>query len=47
MLEILVPVINKNQKLLMSTKPGRARKWIKSGKATPFFKNGIFHVRVT
>ena len=43
---MFVPVVNKNQNPLMPTKPSRARKWIKSGKATPFWKNGIFCVRL-
>ena len=30
----------------MPTKPSRARRWIKSGEATPFFKKGIFCVRL-
>ena len=30
----------------MPTKPSRARQWIKSGKATPFWKNGVFCVRL-
>lgn len=43
---MFVPVVDKNQNTLMPTKPSRARKWIKSGKATPFWKNGIFCVRL-
>ena len=30
----------------MPTKPSRARKWIKSGKATPFWCKGIFCIRL-
>lgn len=30
----------------MPTKPSRARRWIKSGKATPFWKRGVFCVRL-
>jgi len=30
----------------MPTKPSRARRWIKSGEATPFFRRGIFCVRL-
>lgn len=41
-----VPVVSLENKPLMPTIPSRARKWIKSGKATPFFKKGIFCVRL-
>ena len=41
-----VPVVDKNQNPLMPTTRARARKWIKSGKATPFWRNGIFCVRL-
>ena len=43
---MLVVVVDKNQTPLMPTKPSRARRWIQSGKATPFWKNGIFCVRL-
>ena len=43
---MFVPVVDKNQKPLMPTTPQRAGKWIKSGKATPFWKNGVFCVRL-
>ena len=43
---MLVPVVDKNQNPLMPTKPSRARRWIKAGKATPFWRNGIFCVRL-
>ena len=43
---MLVPVVDKNQHPLMPTKPSRARRWIQSDKATPFWKNGIFCVRL-
>ena len=46
LLTMLVPVVDKNQNPLMPTTPSRARKWIKSGKATPFWKNGVFCVRL-
>lgn len=41
-----VPVVDSNQIPLMPTTPKRAEKWIKSGKATPFWKRGIFCVRL-
>ena len=43
---MFVPVVDKNQKPLMPTKPSRARKWIRDKKATPFWKNGVFCVRL-
>jgi hypothetical protein len=43
---MFVPVVDKNQKPLMPTKPSRARRWIKEGKATPFWKRGVFCVRL-
>lgn len=43
---MFVPVVDRDQKPLMPTTPARARKWIKSGKATPFFKKGVFCVRL-
>ena len=43
---MFVPVVDKDQNPLMPTTPARAAKWIKSGKATPFWKNGIFCVRL-
>ena len=43
---MFVPVVDKNQNPLMPTTPERTGKWIKSGKATPFWKNGIFCVRL-
>ncbi|MDJ0589613.1 MAG: RRXRR domain-containing protein [Pleurocapsa sp. MO_226.B13] len=41
-----VPVVDSNQIPLMPTTAVRAAKWIKSGKATPFWKKGIFCVRL-
>lgn len=41
-----VPVVDYNQVPLMPTIPKRAACWINSGKATPFFKKGIFCVRL-
>lgn len=43
---LFIPVVDVNQKPLMPTTPSRARRWIKSGKATPFWKKGIFCVRL-
>jgi hypothetical protein len=43
---MFVPVVNQQQEPLMPTTPSRAKRWIKSGKATPFFKKGIFCVRL-
>ena len=42
----MVPVVSKTGEPLMPTKPSRARRWIKAGKATPFWKKGIFCVRL-
>jgi hypothetical protein len=41
-----VPVISIDQKPLMPTTPSRARKLIKQKEATPFFKLGIFCIRL-
>lgn len=41
-----VPVFDSNNRPLMPTKPQRADKWVKSGKATPFWKKGIWCVRL-
>jgi hypothetical protein len=46
LLTMLVPVVDRNQNPLMPTTPSRARRWIKSGKATPFWKKGVFCVRL-
>lgn len=43
---MFVPVVDKNQNPLMPTNPSRARRWIKVGKATPFWSNGILCVRL-
>jgi hypothetical protein len=40
-----VPVVYEG-KSLMPTKPARAGKWIKSGKATPFWNKGVFCIRL-
>ena len=41
-----VPVLSVERKPLMPTTPSRARRWIKEGKATPFYSKGIFCVRL-
>lgn len=43
---MFVPVVDSNNRPLMPTTPARAKRWIKSGKATPFFKKGVFCVRL-
>jgi hypothetical protein len=43
---LFVPVVDANQIPLMPTTPARARRWMESGKATGFFKKGIFCVRL-
>ena len=46
MSNICVPVVDQEQRPLMPTTPSRARRWIKSGKATTFWKGGLFCVRL-
>jgi len=43
---MFVPVVDAKQQPLMPTTPSRARRWIKEKKATPFWKRGIFCVRL-
>jgi hypothetical protein len=43
---MFVPVVDQNQHPLMSTTSSRARRWIKCGKATAFWKGGLFCVRL-
>lgn len=43
---MFVPVVNRQGQPLMPTLPSRARRWIKSGRATPFWKGGLFCVRL-
>jgi hypothetical protein len=43
---MFVPVLDQDQRPLMPTTPQRARRWIKSGRATPFWKGGIFCIRL-
>lgn len=45
-LKMFVPVVSKNQKQLMPTSCSRARRWIKNGRATPFWKLGVFCIRM-
>ncbi|MDJ0682446.1 MAG: RRXRR domain-containing protein [Xenococcaceae cyanobacterium MO_167.B52] len=41
-----VPVVDSNQVPLMPTSAARADRWIKNGKATPFWQKGIFCIRL-
>jgi len=43
---MFVPVLDRDQRPLMPTTPSRARRWLKSGKATAFWKGGLFCVRL-
>src|SRR5260370_41961363 len=43
---MFVPVVDHQHHPLMPTTPARARRWIQSGKATPFWKQGVFCVRL-
>ena len=43
---MFVPVVNMDNQPLMPTTPSRARRWILSRKATPFWKKGVFCVRL-
>src|SRR5215470_9863709 len=46
MSHICVPVVDQEHTPLMPTTPARARRWIRSGKATHFWKGGVFCVRL-
>ncbi len=46
MSHIFVPVVDQERTPLMPTTPARARRWIRSGKATGFWKGGFFCVRL-
>src|SRR5260221_1445701 len=46
MSHICVPVVDQERTSLMPTTPARARRWIRSGKATHFWKGGLFCVRL-
>lgn len=41
-----VPVFDLNNRPLMPTKKSRAIAWVKSRKATPFYKKGVWCVRL-
>lgn len=41
-----VPVFDSQNRPLMPTKPQRADRWVKSGRATPFWKKGIWCIRL-
>jgi hypothetical protein len=43
---MFVPVVDREGNPLMPTSPSRARRWIKEGEATPFFKRGVFCIRL-
>ena len=43
---MFVPVVDKDNNPLMPTTPSRARRWVKEKKATPFFKKGMYCVRL-
>lgn len=43
---MFVPVVNSENRPLMPTTPSRAKRWVKSGKATPFWKKGVWGVRL-
>jgi len=43
---MFVPVVDGTQQPVMPTTPARARRWIRQGRATPFWKGGVFCVRL-
>lgn len=43
---MFVPVVDQDQHPLMPTTSARARRWIRQGKATPFWKGGVWCVRL-
>ena len=43
---MFVPVVDKNQNPLMPMHAARARRFVRGGDATPFWKNGIYCVRL-
>ena len=46
MSHLFVPVVDQEHTPLMPTTPSRARRWIRSGKGTGFWKGGFFCVRL-
>lgn len=46
MTDIFIPVVDQHRHPLMPTTPARARRWVKSGKATSFWQAEIFCVRL-
>ncbi len=43
---MFVPVVDSENRPLMPATSSRAKRWIKPGKATPFWKKGVFCVRL-
>jgi len=43
---MFIPVIDSDHNPLMPTIPSRARRMIRSKEATPFFRKGVFHIRL-
>jgi hypothetical protein len=43
---MFVPVVDQSQHPLMPTTPARARRWMRDGKATAFWKGGLFCLRL-
>jgi hypothetical protein len=43
---LYVPVVDQLNQPLMPTTPARARRWMRSGTATSFWKGGVFCVRL-
>lgn len=46
MMQAFIPVMGPGGHPLMPTIPSRARRWIQTGKATPFWSQGLFCVRL-
>jgi len=45
-MDLFVPVCDQTGLPLMPTRPARARRWVRQGKATPFWKQGVWCVRL-